>query len=141
MSDRPENNLFALLESDTIPSARIASPNQELLVPSESGTEDLRRKALIAFLGAGMTPPPSTALLVSSLANARRSVAAHQAGGTPLDQWLEDEMHYSGIRENAAALATMELPDMRDRTASEYSRRHPDRAQQLQEILRYLRAE
>ena len=40
--------------------------------------EDRRQAALAAFLGADMSVPPSAALLVQALADARRAVAAHE---------------------------------------------------------------
>lgn len=105
---------------------------------SEPSTETLRRDAMRAFLGAGMGSPPTHALIVSALANARRSVAAHQARGEPLDDWLMNETRIRGIRENAATLAALEVADMRDRVAAEYVRQHPDRIEYLREMLKYL---
>ena len=108
------------------------------LVASDSGRENLRSKALIAFLGAGMTPAPDKALLVAALAGARRSVAALHAAGQPLNDWLKSETRYRGIRENAATLAAMEISDMRLSVADEYSRQHPERAHLVREMLEHL---
>jgi hypothetical protein len=112
--------------------------HKELAVSPESHAEDMRREALIAFLGAGMSPAPTTALLVSALANARRAVDALQDHGEPIDFWLEGEMRCRGIRENAATLAAMEIREMRENVAEEYARRYPDRASSLRAILNFL---
>jgi len=112
--------------------------NAELLVPSNSHSDNLRNEALIAFLGAGVTPAPDKVLLVSTLAGARRSVAALQANGNSLDDWLKSETRYHGVRENAATLAAMETRDVRHRVADEYSRQHPERAHLVREMLEYL---
>jgi hypothetical protein len=54
----------------------------------DAGTpaEERRDAALIAFLAAGMHPPPSKALVVEVLAGARRAVALHQPHGRALDE-------------------------------------------------------
>jgi hypothetical protein len=106
--------------------------------PSDSSSKNIRREALIAFLGAGMTPTPAAAQLVSVLATARRSVAALQSRGEPLYEWLNSECRLRGVRENAATLATMEVPGMRDQTAHQYRQAHPDRAEIVTRMLRYL---
>lgn len=106
--------------------------------PSDSSPENIHRKALIAFLSAGMAPIPTTAQLVSALATARRSVAALQSRGEPLDEWLNSECRLRGIRENAATLATMEVPGIRDQVAHQYRQAHPDRAEIVTIMLRYL---
>lgn len=73
--------------------------------------EERRRAALIAFLGSGMPPPPSAVLLVEALAGARCAVAAQQARGLAVDQWLAGEVCMRGISENAAVLAVLEMRD------------------------------
>jgi hypothetical protein len=103
-----------------------------------SQTDDLRRDALTRFLGAGITPAPSKALLVSALGAARRAVVALQAGAEPLHGWLASEVRYHGIRENAATLAAMEVADMRERVSAEYAQRHPDRVPLLRAMLSHL---
>jgi hypothetical protein len=94
--------------------------------------------ALVAFLGAGMQPPPSTALLVRTLADARRAVATNQARGLAVERWLAAEVRVRGIRENAAVLAVLEMPGWRDETARAYRQEHPDRADVLSELLAVL---
>jgi hypothetical protein len=109
--------------------------------PAEQGpppAEQRRRGALIAFLGAGLPSPPSTAALVAALADARRAVAMHQARGLPLDGWLAGEIDPGGIRENAAVLAVLELPERREEIAGAYRQAHPDRAGALSDLLAVL---
>jgi hypothetical protein len=77
------------------------------------GREERYRQAITAFAGAGLRPPPSRALAVTALAGARRSVASHQARGESLGKWLAGEVRVRGIRENAAVLAVLELPEYR----------------------------
>jgi hypothetical protein len=100
--------------------------------------EERRRAALIAFLGAGMPSPPSTALLVEALADARRAIAMHQARGLAIDQWLGGEVRLRGIRDNAAVLAVLEMPGRREEIARAYRRQHPDRAGALNDLLAVL---
>ncbi len=90
------------------------------------GREERYRQAIMAFLGAGLRPPPSRALAVTALAGARRSAASHQARGESLGKWLTGEIRVRGIRENAAALAVLELPGYRAMAAQAYARHHPD---------------
>ena len=110
-------------------------------VPSAPGgaePENDRRRALIAFLSAGMVPAPATAQLVSALANARRSVAARRSQEGSVSEWLESEVRLRGIRENAAVLAVLETPEMRERVALEFRQQHPDREHVLNQMLAYL---
>jgi hypothetical protein len=110
-------------------------------VPTASGGSDpadLRRRALIAFLAAGMAPAPATAQLVSALANARRAVAANLSQGLPVGEWLQSEIRFRGIRENAAMLAALEIPEMREPVATRFRQEHPERENLLDEILAYL---
>lgn len=100
--------------------------------------EERRRAALIAFLGAGMPSPPSTALLVEALAGARRAIAMHQARGLAIDHWLGGEVRLRGIRDNAAVLAVLEMPGRREEIARAYRRQHPDRAGALNDLLAVL---
>ena len=100
--------------------------------------EERRRAALIAFIGAGMPSPPSTALMVAALADARRVVAMHQARGLAVDQWLAVEVRLRGIRENVAVLAVLEMPGRRAEIAAAYRRQHPDRAGALNDLLAVL---
>src|SRR5215470_18212022 len=97
--------------------------------------EQRRLAALIAFMGAGMPSPPSTALLVATLAGARRAVALHRARGLALDRWLAGEVRLRGIRENAAVLAVLEMPGRRETVAQVYRQQHPDRAGALDDLL------
>ncbi|UWP79903.1 hypothetical protein [Dactylosporangium fulvum] len=100
-------------------------------------TED-RRQALLAFLNAGLPSPASTATMVTALADARRAVAAHQPRGLPLDDWLTGQIRLRGIRENAAVLAMLELPERRHQTAETYRHDHPDRSAVLDRLLTIL---
>ena len=107
----------------------------------DAGTSagERRRAALIAFLGAGMSSPPSKALIVEVLAGARRAVALHQPHGRTLDEWLAGEVRLRGIRENAAVLAVLELlPGRRGEAARAYRCEHPDRAGVLGDLLAVL---
>jgi hypothetical protein len=99
---------------------------------------DCRRAALVAFVGAGMPSPPSTAVLVAALAAARRAVAMHQARGLAVDPWLASEVRLRGIRENAAVVAVLEMPGRREEIAQTYRRQHPDRAGALNDLLAVL---
>jgi hypothetical protein len=101
-------------------------------------SEERRRAALVAFIGAGMPSPPSAALLVAALAGARRAVAMHQACGLAIDEWLAGEVRLRGIRENAAILAVLEMPGRREEIAQAYRRQHPDRVGTLSDLLAVL---
>lgn len=100
--------------------------------------EERRQAAVTAFLCAGMSAPPSTALMVQALAGARREVAEHQQRGLAVDQWLADEVRLRGIRENAAILAVMETPGQREEAARAYCQQHPDRTGVLNDLLAVL---
>lgn len=104
----------------------------------DRAAEERRRAALIAFVGTGMPSPPSTALLVAALADARRAVAMHQARGLAVDQWLAGEVRLRGIRENAAVLAALEMSGQREEFARAYRQDHPDRAGALNDLLAVL---
>jgi hypothetical protein len=106
--------------------------------PDRSDPEDSRRRALIAFLSAGLAVTPATAQLVSALAVARRTVAANRSHGHSVDDWLRNEIRLRGIRENAAVLAALEIPEMRENVALEYRLEHPDREGVLNEMLMHL---
>jgi hypothetical protein len=105
---------------------------------ADSSAKGRRRAALSAFLGVGMASPPSEALLVAALAGARRAVAAHQARGLAVDEWLAGEVRLRGIRENAAVLAVLEMPGRGEETARAYRQAHPDRAGVLSGLLEVL---
>jgi hypothetical protein len=109
--------------------------NERPPVPDRSDPEDSRRRALIAFLSAGMAGTPATAQLVSALAAARRAVAANRSHSRLVDDWLRNEIHFRGIRENAAVLAALEIPEMRENVALEYRVKHPDREDVLNKML------
>jgi hypothetical protein len=105
----------------------------------DTPAQERRRAALIAFLGAGMSSPPSRALIVEVLAGARRAVALHQPHGRALDEWLAGEVRLRGVRENAAVLAVLELlPGRREEAARAYRHEHPDRAGVLGDLLAVL---
>jgi hypothetical protein len=114
-------------------------------MPADSGSQhrrdERRHLAVTAFLGAGMHDPPTPAPAVQALADARRSVAACRAGNEPIVTWLADEIRFPGIRENAATLAVLELPEQRQAAAQSYVDRHPERAAILQELLAVLQGE
>lgn len=92
----------------------------------------------MAFLGAGLHDRRSRAALVSALAGARRTVAMLQSRGQPLEDWLASETRLRGIRENAAALAVMEIAEHRHDTARAYAREHPDRLGVVGDLLAVL---
>ncbi len=92
----------------------------------------------MGFLCAGLDPPPSRAVLVSSLSDARRAVSLLRSRKEPLDQWLASEVRFRGIRENAATLAAMEASSDRDIIADAYRERYPQRADQLDAIIAWL---
>jgi hypothetical protein len=73
----------------------------------------------MAFLGGGPDRPLSAALAVDALASARRAVAAHLAHGASIDEWLASETWIPGVRENAAVLAVMGIPEHQHPTAHE----------------------
>ncbi|MER7280165.1 hypothetical protein ABT369_37580 [Dactylosporangium sp. NPDC000244] len=103
-----------------------------------AGPEEDRRHALLDFLNVGLPSPASTATIVTALADARRAVAAHQARGRSLDDWLTGEIRHRGIRETAAVLAALEVPDQRHQTAETYRHDHPDRSTVLDRLLAVL---
>jgi hypothetical protein len=100
--------------------------------------EERRSRAIIAFLGAGMDDRPSQALCVRALADARRSLAVDRGRNTLTEQWLAAEIRFRGIKENAATLAVLEIPEHRQDTARSYASRHPDRLAFLDELLAVL---
>jgi hypothetical protein len=79
--------------------------------------EERRGQVIMAVFSAGLHQPPSPAQAVTALAGARRMVASLQARGEPIADWLASEIRVHGIRENAAALAAMEIPEHRQMTA------------------------
>ena len=66
--------------------------------------------ATAALLGAGLAMPPSRAVLVSALGEARRAVRELRARGVPVGSRLDGEVRLRGVRENAAVLAALEAP-------------------------------
>jgi hypothetical protein len=64
--------------------------------------------------------------------------ASHQVRGESIGEWLNSEIRLHGIRENAAALAVMELPEYRHPTAQMYALHHPDRLKALNDMLAVL---
>jgi hypothetical protein len=105
---------------------------------SDAAENTRRRDAMLAFLGAGMHAPPSRARMVAALADARRSVAAHQATSQPVDGWLANEIRLRGVRESAAVLAVLEIPERRAEIADAYRQEHPERASVLDDFLAVL---
>ncbi|GAB3832669.1 hypothetical protein ACFPIJ_57435 [Dactylosporangium cerinum] len=103
------------------------------------GLEDQRRSdAIVAFLGAGLLSPPSRAVMVSALAGARRAVKEHQARHAAIDSWLAGEIRLRGVRENAAVLAVLEVPERRADVAAMYRTGHPDRVAVLELVVAVL---
>jgi hypothetical protein len=97
--------------------------------------EGRRQAAIVAFLSAGIEPPPSTAVMVSALAEARRAVAATHAQEWAFEAWLGSAVRLGGVKENAATLAALEVPRCRDQAARAYAQRYPNRARVLTELL------
>jgi hypothetical protein len=93
--------------------------------------QDVRSVVIVAFLGAGLPTMPPKSVLVDALSAARREVRACQARNAPIDSWLPDEIRHRGVRENAAVLAALELPEHRVEVAAAYRREHPDRVATL----------
>jgi hypothetical protein len=98
-------------------------------------TQERRRAAVVSFLGAGLSSPLPTSVMVSALAAARRELQAHLARRAPVNSWLESEVRLRGVRENAAVLAVLELPEQRAEIAEAYRRDHPDRVGALDELM------
>lgn len=106
--------------------------------PDYDDEERRKRAALVNFLSAGLDPAPSRAILVSVLADARRSVAALQSRGESVTQWLESEARLRGVKENAATLAALEVSNQRETIANSYRKKYPERGPRLDIILPYL---
>lgn len=87
------------------------------------------------FLGAGLHQPPSRALSVAALGDARRMFASQARDELLISEWLTGEIRLHGIRENAATLAVMEVPEYRHRAAQTYALHHPDRLKALNDLL------
>jgi hypothetical protein len=100
--------------------------------------EEPRRKAIMAFLGAGLHQAPTPATAVPALASARRMVTSLLSRHEPITPWLANEIRLRGIRENAAILAVMEMPEYRHGTAQAYARDHPERLDVLRALLAVL---
>lgn len=56
----------------------------------------------------------------------------------PIDTWLAHEVRISCIRENAATLAVLEIPERREEIARSYRDRHPTHQPELDELLAIL---
>jgi hypothetical protein len=89
----------------------------------------------MAFLGAGLHDLLWPALVVDALGRARRSVAMYRERSEPVDDWLAGEVRLRGIRENAAVLAVLEVPQWRDQAAELYRGRYPERTRVLSALL------
>jgi hypothetical protein len=100
--------------------------------------EEPRSQVIMAFLGVGLHQPPSSALAVSALADARRMVGALLSRGGSGAHWLAEEPRLHGIRENAATLAVMEVQDYRHGVAHAYGQKYPDRLDVLGDLLAVL---
>jgi hypothetical protein len=99
--------------------------------------EEHRQTAIVAFLGAGLVGV-STAVFVSTLATARRTLTAHRIQHRPVDDWLAAEIRLRGVRENAAVLAMLESGQRRQEVADAYRSRYPDRSDPLDQMLALL---
>jgi hypothetical protein len=133
----PQRRRRMLLKPATAPSAN-GRPCHAAWVSGKSSLpsdEEHRRDAIIAFLGAGLHHPLCTAVAVNALASARRAVAAHLARGAVIDEWLASEIEVAGVRENAAVLAVIEMPEHLYATAHAYGLRHPDRLSMLNDLV------
>ena len=113
----------------------MAETSSETDIPD---SRKFRQDALIAFMGSGLASSPTKAQLVSTLATARRSIAALRARHQNVDGWLSSEVRLRGIRENAATVAALEIPELRDRVATNYRREHPERIKPLDALLNFL---
>jgi hypothetical protein len=85
-----------------------------------------------------MHDPPPAALCVQALADARRSLSTLRTRNEPIGDWLADETRFPGIKENAATLAVLEIPEHRQEASQAYTSRHPDRLAVLHEVLAVL---
>jgi hypothetical protein len=101
--------------------------------------DDRKGAILVGFLSAGLDPAPSRAVLVSALADARRTIAALRSRREPIDQWLASEIRFRGVRENAAVLAALEVSGEPDAIANAYRERYPQRSEQLDNIVAFLK--
>ncbi|WP_344502141.1 hypothetical protein [Dactylosporangium maewongense] len=82
-----------------------------------------------------MAVPPSRAVMVSALGEARRAVRERRERGLEIGEWLDGEVRLRGVRENAAVLAVLEVPEWRDGVAARYRGAHPERADILAAVL------
>ncbi|MEV4139884.1 hypothetical protein AB0J72_47965 [Dactylosporangium sp. NPDC049742] len=94
-----------------------------------------RSEAITALLGAGLAGPPSRAVMVAALGEARRAVRERRERGVGIGEWLDGKVRLRGIRENAAVLAVLEVPEWRDGVAARYRGAHPERAGVLAAVL------
>lgn len=76
---------------------------------------------------------------MTALGSARRDLAARQASGQPIGPWLTEQARHGGIRENAATLAVLELPELHRQAAQAYADRHPDRITALNQLIDAIR--
>ena len=100
-----------------------------------SADDAARSQAITAFLSSGVVPEPTKALLVRALAAARRSVRELRDAGKPVAAWLGTQSRYGGLRENAATVAVLEIPELTAEVAADYAERFPDRAGVLRRML------
>ncbi|MFF5235039.1 hypothetical protein [Dactylosporangium sp. NPDC000521] len=102
---------------------------------AEQDAESRRSEAIVGFLSAGLDVPPSRAVIVSALGEARRVVRGRRELGLGIGEWLDGEVRLRGVRENAAVLAVLEVPEWRDGAAGGYRGAHPERAGVLEAVL------
>ena len=94
----------------------------------EPNSERSQRRARLALFAAGMSYQPEPWQVVARMAEARRAIVELRWRGSPLDGWLGEEVRVRGLRENAAVIAAMEVPEYRERVAREYVERYSERA-------------
>ena len=93
----------------------------------EPASEEGLRKARGGLFAAGMAYTPRPFQFVERIGEARRMVAGLSACGRRLEPWLQEEMRLRGLRENAAIIAVMEVPEYRDWAAGSFIERYPER--------------
>jgi hypothetical protein len=114
-------------------------PHRDAIMSIVAYQEHQRSRAILAFLGAGLQQPPDRALAVTALGSASRDLAARQASSQPIGPWLTEQARHGGIRENAASLAVLELPELHRQAAQAYADRNPDRITALNQLIDAIR--
>lgn len=97
-----------------------------------------RQSAVAAFLEAGIDPPPSKASMVAALGEARRMVNSIQANPQAVDSWLRGQIKMRGVGGNAAAIAVLEIPGLRDNAERICCEARPEQASLVRRLLESL---